>query len=257
MERLKYRLGFENCLAVGCKGRSGGMALYWKKEIDVVVKNFSRSHIHASIHDTRDEGETWFLTGIYGQPEAHRRHETWDLIRSLKMPSDQGWLLMGDFNEVLSNQEKSGGRDRSDMQMQDFRVVVDECELLDLGFQGTPFTWCNNRETDHSISERLDRCLANLKWKALFPMVKVIHGNAAYSDHIPIKLQLQSNEFLRKGRKPFHFEAMWVEDKNCQEIIKIAWVDSAGERTMEGVMKQINRCGEKLERWNKNSFGHV
>ncbi|XP_040987679.1 uncharacterized protein LOC121235397 [Juglans microcarpa x Juglans regia] len=256
-EKLKFRLGFENCLAVSSEGRSGGLALYWKKQVKVVIKNYSKSHIHASIHDAIEEGETWFLTGIYGQPEAHRRHETWDLIRSLKLPQDQGWLLIGDFNEVLSNHEKSGGRESSDRQMQAFQAVVDECELMDLGFQGNPFTWCNNRETDQCISERLDRCLASLKWKAFFPMAKVIHGTTTYSDHTPIKSHVHFASVQRRGKRPFRFEAMWVEDSSCQEVIKEAWLDSAGERRMEGVMKQISRCGEKSERWNKNSFGHV
>ncbi|XP_035544686.1 uncharacterized protein LOC118348044 [Juglans regia] len=199
MERLKYGLGFDNCLAVSSVRRSG-IAIYWKKEINVVIKNFLRSHIHASIIDTNAEGEPWFITGVYGQPEAHRRHKTWDLIRSLKMPRDKRWLLMGDFNKVFSSHEKSGGKDNTDKHMQDFRAVVDECELLDLGFQDISFTWCNKREADQCISERFDRCLPNLKWKALVPMANVIHGNVAYSDHVLIKLQLQNDSFQRRGK---------------------------------------------------------
>ncbi|KAG6629896.1 hypothetical protein CIPAW_14G116800 [Carya illinoinensis] len=69
---------------------------------------------------------------------------------------------MGDFNEVLSFNEKVGGRARTDRQIQEFRDLLDECGLLDLGYIGNPFTWCNKREPQHSISERLDRGLANL-----------------------------------------------------------------------------------------------
>lgn len=39
-----------------------------------------------------------------------------------------------------------------------------ECELRDLDFNKTPYTWCNKREGNDCISERLDRFLANYKW---------------------------------------------------------------------------------------------
>ncbi|KAF5464386.1 hypothetical protein F2P56_014464 [Juglans regia] len=247
MEKLKYRLGYKNCLAVSSEGRSGGIALLWKNDVNIVIKNYSRSHIHATLQDNTTADDSWFFTGVYGQPDPSRRHETWNLLRSLKVPSDKGWLLMGDFNEVLSPNEKCGGRIRTDKQIQAFSEVIDDCELLDLGFKGNPFTWCNKREPAQCISERLDRCLANLKWKALFKMASVSHGSVAYSDHVPIKLQLQVNRMPRKGKKLFRFEAMWVEEKSCKTIIEKAWGEGFGEGTMLGVMGQIRRCGQQYK----------
>ena len=37
-----------------------------------------------------------------------------------------------------------GGRPRPYGQMQKFREVIDECSLLDLGFNGKKFTWFKN-----------------------------------------------------------------------------------------------------------------
>ncbi|KAG6666594.1 hypothetical protein CIPAW_01G042200 [Carya illinoinensis] len=257
MEKLKYRLRYENCLAINSEERSGGLALLWRNDVSLDIKNYSKSHIHASIQDSSTDCEPWYFTGVYGQPEASRRHETWSLLRSIKVPSDQGWLLMGDFNEVLSINEKTGGRARTDRQMQEFHEVLDDCGLLDLGYIGNPFTWCNKRVPEQSISERLDRGLANLKWKTFYPMASVSHGSVTYSDHVPIKFQLQNDRYQSRGKKLFHFEAMWVEDKSCKPLIEKAWVSTTGERTMVGVMKQIQKCGEHLAKWNQASFGNV
>jgi hypothetical protein len=41
---------------------------------------------------------------------------------------------MGDFNKLLSFEEKQGGAIRCHRKMQDFRDVMDECGFLDLGF---------------------------------------------------------------------------------------------------------------------------
>ncbi|KAG2411309.1 hypothetical protein I3760_Q012500 [Carya illinoinensis] len=89
MERLKFKLGFFGCLAISSEGRSGGIALFWKKKYR-----------------------------FYGQPEVSRRHESWSLLRSLKVHPDIGWIILGDFNEIMCNAEKSGGRAKPERQLQ-------------------------------------------------------------------------------------------------------------------------------------------
>lgn len=67
--------------------------------------------------------------------------------------------------------------------MSDFREVLAQCELRNFGYVGSPFTWCNNREEDNRISERLDNFLANSQWCELFPLGFVSHIQIAYTDH--------------------------------------------------------------------------
>ncbi|XP_042944747.1 uncharacterized protein LOC122278633 [Carya illinoinensis] len=257
MERLKFKLGFYGCLAVSCEGRSGGVALYWKNNFTVEIQSFSRFHVHAKVTEEGENSESWWLTGIYGKPDVSRRYESWDLLRSIKVPSDKRWLLMGDFNEIMSNDEKSGGRSRSESQMKAFKDVIEECHLHDLGFEGNPFTWCNRREGGQSISERLDRFFSNFKWHSLYPMATVIHGIVAYSDHVPIILKLTERVQRQVGRRLFRFEAMWVEAPDCKQIVQRAWRGVNGRRDLGTVLKKIQCCGEKLTVWNKASFGHV
>lgn len=69
--------------------------------------------------------------------------------------------MCGYFNEILHANEKWGGNSRRNEHMQGFQVVMDLCNLIDLGFVGPKFTWCNNREGEAGITERLDRYLAN------------------------------------------------------------------------------------------------
>lgn len=46
------------------------------------------------------------------------------------------WLILDNFNEILSHKEKRGGYIRPECQMNDFREVVVVCDSRDLGFQG-------------------------------------------------------------------------------------------------------------------------
>lgn len=61
------------------------------------------------------------------------------------------YVSFEDFNEVLCNQEKSGGRDRLEKQMIDFRQVLDDCALSDMGYHGSNYTWCNGLEFIYKI----------------------------------------------------------------------------------------------------------
>ena len=79
--------------------------------------------------------------------------------------------------------EKLGGGSKDKKLMAGFREALDDCELEDLGFGGSPFTWCNKRDGEALIHERLDRCTGNQDWKVLFPFFKVSHLDFGRSDH--------------------------------------------------------------------------
>jgi hypothetical protein len=63
------------------------------------------------------------------------------------------WLVMGDFNEIMSSDEKQGKLLRCPTQMAEFREALNDCLLLDLGFQGYEFTWTNNRDPPECVDE--------------------------------------------------------------------------------------------------------
>lgn len=45
LEVVQRKLGFENYFCVDPVGRSGGMTLLWKSEINLEIKNYSFWHI--------------------------------------------------------------------------------------------------------------------------------------------------------------------------------------------------------------------
>ncbi|XP_040998143.1 uncharacterized protein LOC121244182 [Juglans microcarpa x Juglans regia] len=144
LEFCKLKLGFRNCFGVDSVGRSGGLALLWKDEINVSIVNFSNNHVHAIV--VNDDGGKWLLTGVYGHPDSNLRCEVWSLLKALGRGVNSPWLVFGDFNEILTNFEKYGGNLRCENQMREFREVLACCELRDLGYVGPCYTWSNRRE---------------------------------------------------------------------------------------------------------------
>lgn len=52
----KFKLGFQNAIVVDCEGKSGGLAILWKKDVCFEVLNFSMHHIHSRISIASIEG---------------------------------------------------------------------------------------------------------------------------------------------------------------------------------------------------------
>ena len=139
------------------RGLSGGLAMFWSQGVFVAISSYSHHHIDAVI-DPQEES-SWRFTGFYGSPTVDGKRVAWDIFRTLRDHHHLPWLCTGDFNELLSREEKWGRLIRPEPQMLYFRQVVDECGFVDLGFIGASCTWWNRRDGAARVLERLDQGL--------------------------------------------------------------------------------------------------
>ena len=82
MEKVREKTGLLNGLIVPSFGRSGGLALLWRRDVKVEIQGYLGSYIDAIVTNLESEFK-WRITGFYGHPETHRRRESWDIMRSL------------------------------------------------------------------------------------------------------------------------------------------------------------------------------
>jgi hypothetical protein len=155
METIRVKLGFDGLFVVNPVGRSGGLALLWRDGDDLRIQNFTRRHINAEVRIAESD-RWWHLTCFYGHPIPSKRHESWALLHHLQHFCPGAWLCVGDFNEIVEQSEKQGGVPRRDRQMEQFRNVLKDCGLSDLGFLGPKFTWTNGQQGGNYMQERLD-----------------------------------------------------------------------------------------------------
>ena len=186
LESIKIKLGFEGLFVVDKVGRSGGIAMFWRNGYKVKLLKFGRNFIDLAIEDI--ERGNWRITGSYGFPESFRRRESWNLLRSLASSSSLPWVCLGDFNYLLNSSEKRGTHAHPQWKLNNFRAIVSNSGLIDLGMDGHQFTWKRSRGTTAWVEECLDRALATPAWVHLFPRAKVLCLSNSSSDHLPIFL---------------------------------------------------------------------
>jgi hypothetical protein len=45
--------------------------------------------------------DPWRATFVYGEPRVEDRHRMWEILQRIKTRSDDPWIVIGDFNEVM------------------------------------------------------------------------------------------------------------------------------------------------------------
>lgn len=142
--------------------------------------------------------------------------------------------------------------DRNEAHMQQFRSTLDFCSLLDLGFQGWPFTWSNRKEGSAETWVRLDRGVCTKEWLNLFPNARLRHVSVATSDHLGLLLDTVGfSQLSHRKKRQFRFEQSWTKDPSCEAIISEAWALNVERTKMYKVCQKIKACKVHLLNWNR------
>jgi hypothetical protein len=228
------------------------IALFWKIPFQVSIQNYSRRHINAIIFSD-EHAINWTFTGFYGNPEVAKRRESWALLKHLATLSSQAWLCCGDFNEITAVNEKYGGASRSNIQMEEFNLALEDCNLHDMGFSGSRFTWSNKRRDFWFTKERLDRAVATVDFATKFPQFAVEVLASRTSDHAPLFVSLQglNGGQMRIGRG-FKYEAWWPKKRGFSQVVKRVWREKSRCGDIWGALKEkITASQFACRKWRK------
>lgn len=146
---------------------------------DCRVLNYSSNFINVEV--SMVGSPPWRLTSFYGYPESGRRRDSWDLLKTLSRDNELLRCVMGDFNDILFNEEIRGQPDRQLWVIRGFQEVVQESMLVDLPMEGYRYTWTK------SVKEgQLDRILVSQSSLDAFPHNFFVNGVSDKSDHTPL-----------------------------------------------------------------------
>jgi hypothetical protein len=189
---LMKSLGFPNGEVVAANGLSGGLALFWRRDIIVSLQSKSRSHIDVILSCANLKVRQWRFTGFYGEPRREMRKNNWYLMRFLHAQLDLPWLCAGDFNEVMSAEEHMGLNVREAWQMEGFQDTVADCGFPDLGFSGLSYTWDNDKG-NQNVKAHLDRAFGDHRFLDAMGDTTVKVLPTVFSDHVGLLIEVKES----------------------------------------------------------------
>lgn len=85
----------------------------------------------------------WKLSMVYDPTNLSVRPQFWDYLNDIDKAYTGPWMMIGDFNVIISCANNRGGRRFPTASRGGFQGVVDNNALIDIGFRGNSFTWSN------------------------------------------------------------------------------------------------------------------
>ena len=240
MEFVKSSVKFDNKFIVEAKGSAGGLCILWKNSMSLNVVDFDKNLIAVKIADQCYE---WLLVGFYGPSYHSKKSKAWGNLFAL-LESHQGpWAWIGDFNFIINDDEQIGGNKRGSSATNYLKELLFKFNVVDLGYSGNKFTWARGKWGKASIKRRLDKRVASISWQLAFPKAIISHLGAINSDHAPILLDTNPQDSF--AHRPFRFEAAWLRDERCTEVIGKVWdIEETGSDFIKLYKKQAST--EKL-----------
>ncbi|WCJ18876.1 RNA-directed DNA polymerase (reverse transcriptase)-related family protein [Euphorbia peplus] len=167
------------------------------------------------------------------------------MLKSLSNNNSLPWVIIGDFNDLMLQSEKCGGRRHPPSLLHGFNEAVEYCCLFEVPMVGHEFTWEKSRGSLNCVEEKLDRGLASSDWLQLFPSAQIINEEAHASDHSALMLFLLPIESF--GVRRFRFENAWIREPDCRNKVEVAW-----NRLNDGdIVSRQKVCGEELFGWGE------
>ncbi|KAL9243847.1 hypothetical protein vseg_017686 [Gypsophila vaccaria] len=242
--------GFSRSIRVEAEDFSGGIWLLWnEEEVQITLLSSGKQVINVLVH----EDPIWLLSIIYASPQRATRELLWKAFAEVLPTHEYPWLVMGDFNQIESIDDKMGGSQTYTRDMEAFASWMECCGLVDMGFSGPRFTWSDSWDTGRRLMKRLDRAYANTTWRLVFPEALAINLPRRSSDHLPLLMKFEDRggaTYSRENR--FKFEAAWQNHSDFKHCLAESWDTNANSW-----QENIKSCSDSISLWARTVFQSI
>ncbi|KAF5791018.1 putative RNA-directed DNA polymerase [Helianthus annuus] len=186
------------------EGRSGGLVSLWDPTVvqqDGVLKHRSFLLVSGTVVST---GVRVNIVNVYAPNDPVNRRTLWAELIQVKETFPGMWILMGDFNDVRSPEERKNS-EFVPLNAWHFNSFIQVADLHEFHMGGHKFTYVSDSGLKFS---KLDRVLVCSGFRDLWPTSSVTALSRYVSDHSPVLLTTTPTDY---GHIPFRFFNSWLE----------------------------------------------
>nr|GEY58757.1 RNA-directed DNA polymerase, eukaryota [Tanacetum cinerariifolium] len=172
---------------------------------------FTPENLENRVEHGTDFGAT---SGLNAQ--AYLKRVIWEYISVLIGRWNGEVIIMGDFNEVRSTDERRGSMFYP-LMARCFNNFISSSGLVDIKLEGFSFTWSHPSASKLSINLAKNHSLPYL---VLFPSISALCLDRHLSNHRPILLHEVHTDF---GPIPFGFYHSWFSFEGFDDMVEHTW----------------------------------
>ncbi|GKB11901.1 RNA-directed DNA polymerase, eukaryota, partial [Tanacetum coccineum] len=203
-------------------GYSGGIVCIWDPAC-FAKDNATISDNFVAVRGTWVSSATkLMIVSIYAPQDLTEKRALWDYISHIIGLWDGECIILGDFNEVRSEQERFGSNFNVSG-ANAFNHFISSSGLIDLPLEGYLYTWAIKSAKKMS---KLDRFLISEGLLLVFPSLFAICLERHLSDHRPIIMREIAVDY---GPSPFRIYHSWFNKKGFDELVKDSWNSTSFE----------------------------
>ncbi|KAH0701658.1 hypothetical protein KY285_015936 [Solanum tuberosum] len=201
--------------------------------------------IHCKVKGKTDDFEA-YVTIVYGYNTMEQRKTLWQGIEKVAQGINGEWILWGDYNAILSQNDRLMGNPVTQADIQDFSQCINNLQLNELAWRGEYYTWSNKQVGTDRIWSRIDRAFGNTSWMMKWGHVQTEYDLPYISDHAPVFLQLA--ETPKGGPLPFIFFNIWTEHPKFLGMVEDIWWRQVNTNEYKTVRNNIDQARLELKR---------
>ncbi|KAK9053898.1 hypothetical protein SSX86_024973 [Deinandra increscens subsp. villosa] len=230
---------------VNARGKSGGLLSVWDNSKFKFLKPIKDANF-LIISGSIDGGRVILnVVNVYSPQNLSEKRSLWNRLLNWKLSLQGWWVLVGDFNEVRSPEERrfsSFYRKNAD----EFNQFIDEAGLHEFKMGGDQFTYMERMGKSFS---KLDRFLVCDQVFARWPEASVRALPRRTSDHNPILLKMSNDDF---GPISFKVFSSWLKHPDIEEIVQrsvVGFVGEDGVKADRRLLLKLKKLKEDLRCW--------
>ncbi|GJS77431.1 RNA-directed DNA polymerase, eukaryota [Tanacetum coccineum] len=179
------------------------------------------------------------------------RKALWDFIRHLVDSWSGESIILGDFNEVRSENERFGSIFYENG-ANAFNHFITRAGLIDLPLEGYSFTWTHPSASKMS---KLDRFLVSEGMIVVFPSLSAICLERHLSDHMPILLRELDVDY---GPSLFRLYHSWFSKDGFDDLVEQTWKSPIPNESNSIILlkKKFQVLKASIKQWCKKDKQH-
>lgn len=126
----------------------------WKSTLKVQILDIFEQFIHCLVEEPGLQLRLYY-TVVYARNEVQKKEMLWQNLMQLTLQNQLPWIISGDFNSVLSSDDRMGSP-VTQQEVQGFQNVIDYLQLTPIKGVGWHFTWCNKQGGNKRVYSKID-----------------------------------------------------------------------------------------------------